>query len=60
MCGHHQTSPASHFTQNVVCTLPTLRGRRTLSGRTLILDDDARTAALATHFGIRLPAVLRC
>jgi N-hydroxyarylamine O-acetyltransferase len=70
MCEHHQTSPASHFTQGVVCTLPTPRGRRTLSGHTLIetegdarretpLDEDARTAALASHFGIRLPAALR-
>jgi N-hydroxyarylamine O-acetyltransferase len=70
MCEYHQTSPSSHFTQNVVCTLPGARGRRTLSGRTLIelegdvrretpLDDAARTEALATHFGIRLPAALR-
>lgn len=70
MCEHHQTSPGSHFTQKVICTLPTARGRVTLSGRALIetagderrettLDDDAVTAALAGHFGIHLPAPLR-
>jgi N-hydroxyarylamine O-acetyltransferase len=70
MCEHHQTSPLSHFTQNVVCTLPGAHGRRTLRGRTLIetegdarretsLDDDTRAEVLATYFGIRLPAPLR-
>jgi N-hydroxyarylamine O-acetyltransferase len=70
MCDHHQTSPDSPFTRRVVCSLPTARGRRTLRGRTLIetegdarreteLDDDARAAALAESFGIRLASPLR-
>jgi N-hydroxyarylamine O-acetyltransferase len=70
MCEYHQASPASHFTQNVICTLPNARGRRTLSGRTLIemegdvrretpLDDDARAKVVASYFGIHLPAALR-
>jgi N-hydroxyarylamine O-acetyltransferase len=69
MCEHHQTSPGSHFTQKIICTLPTARGRVTLSGRALIetagderrettLDDHAVTAALAEHFGIHLPTPL--
>jgi N-hydroxyarylamine O-acetyltransferase len=71
MCEHHQTSPASHFTQKVVCTLPTPRGRVTLSGRALIetageerrettLDGDAVTAVLAERFAVHLPAALPC
>jgi N-hydroxyarylamine O-acetyltransferase len=71
MCDYHQTSPASHFTQNVLCTLPTARGRVTLSGRTLIetdgderretalADGDAVAAVLAERFGVRLPGPLR-
>lgn len=70
MCEYHQTSPESHFTQNVLCSLATERGRRTVSGRTLIetegdarretpLDDDARVEVLATRFGVRLPGALR-
>jgi N-hydroxyarylamine O-acetyltransferase len=70
MCEHHQTSPDSHFTKNVVCTLPTARGRVTLGGRTLIetageerretpLGDGAAVdAALADRFGVRLLAPL--
>jgi N-hydroxyarylamine O-acetyltransferase len=70
MCEYHQTSPGSHFTRKIVCTLPTERGRVTLSGRTLIetvgderretpLDgDEALVTALAERFGVRLPAAL--
>lgn len=68
-CAFHQTSPESHFTRGAVCTLPVGRGRRTLSGRTLIeiegdtrreapLEGAAREEALASLFGIRLPAPL--
>lgn len=68
MCEYHQTSPASHFTQKIVCTRLTARGRVTLSGRVLIetsgderretpLDgDEAVAAALAERFDIHLPA----
>ena len=70
-CWWHQTSPASHFTQSLVCSLLTERGRVTLSDRLLVetvgddrrerhLDGDAATlAAYRDHFGIeltRLPA----
>jgi len=69
MCEYHQTSPASHFTQKVVCSLPGAGGRRTLSGHTLIevagevrretpLDDDARAQALQSHFGIHVTTTL--
>jgi N-hydroxyarylamine O-acetyltransferase len=71
MCDYHQTSPESHFTQKVICSLPTARGRVTLSGRALIETDGgerretpldgegAVTAVLAERFGVRLPAALR-
>ena len=36
MCHFHQTSPESHFTNNVICSLATEDGRITLSGMTLI------------------------
>ena len=36
MCHYHQTSPQSHFTQNLVCSRATPDGRMTLSGMTLI------------------------
>jgi N-hydroxyarylamine O-acetyltransferase len=43
-CWWHQTSPRSHFTQSLVCSLLTEDGRVTLSGRTLI-----RTRVAARH-----------
>jgi N-hydroxyarylamine O-acetyltransferase len=67
MCEYHQTSPQSHFTKQAVCSMPTARGRVTVSGRTLLItdkdsrqeiplqDDAAVAAALREHFGIRLP-----
>jgi N-hydroxyarylamine O-acetyltransferase len=36
MCHYHQTSPASHFTQNRICSRATPDGRITLSGMKLI------------------------
>ena len=68
-CWWHQTSPKSHFTQSLVCSLPTDTGRVTLSGRTLIetvggerlersLASDAETlAAYRNGFGIVLERV---
>lgn len=35
-CWWHQTSPASHFTRSLVCSLLTRTGRMTLSDRTLV------------------------
>ncbi|MFG2652274.1 arylamine N-acetyltransferase [Streptomyces sp. NPDC048436] len=65
----HRTSPRSHFTQSLVCSLLTESGRITLSGRTLTTTEggERRTAELATdadvldayatHFGIALEQV---
>ena len=69
-CWWQQTSPNSHFTRSLVCSLLTEHGRITLSDRTLIrttngqrdertLSDDAEVLdAYRSHFGIvldRLP-----
>jgi len=67
MCHYHQTSPESHFTQQRVCTLPTLSGRITLSDQRLIttrdgerteriLTDQDYRAVLVEQFGIVLSA----
>ncbi|MEU5956259.1 arylamine N-acetyltransferase [Streptomyces sp. NPDC047525] len=65
----HRTSPRSHFTRSLVCSLLTETGRITLSGRTLTtttagerhtveLATDADVLdAYATHFGIALKQV---
>ncbi|WP_409060195.1 arylamine N-acetyltransferase family protein [Streptomyces sp. SYP-A7185] len=65
----HRTSPASHFTRSLVCSMLTGSGRITLSGRTLTtttagerhtaeLATDAEVLdAYATHFGITLEQV---
>lgn len=65
-CWYQQTSPSSHFTQSLTCSLPTADGRVTLSDRLLITtvdgrrterelgsDDDVR-AAYRELFGIHL------
>ncbi|MCX4823007.1 arylamine N-acetyltransferase [Streptomyces sp. NBC_01142] len=65
----HRTSPASHFTQSVVCSRLTPEGRITLSGRKLVTtehgerqeqplaDDAAVLAAYRDHFGLLLDRV---
>lgn len=65
-CRYHQTSPESHFTQKIICSLPTPTGRISLSGKRLITtengqrhvtelaDEHAIQTALYKHFGIRL------
>ncbi|MGW5939791.1 arylamine N-acetyltransferase family protein [Streptomyces celluloflavus] len=65
-CWWNRTSPASHFTRSLVCSLLTDTGRVTLSGRTLVItaDDGTRDErelreaevlpAYRTHFGITL------
>ncbi|MBT2368302.1 arylamine N-acetyltransferase [Streptomyces sp. ISL-10] len=67
---YHRTSPASHFTQSLVCSRLTPEGRVTLSGRKLVVtehgerherqlsDDAAVLAAYQEQFGLvldRLP-----
>ena len=65
-CTHHQTSPASHFTQNPVISKPTARGRITLRGNRLIetiagkktehlIPESALLDAYREHFGVTLP-----
>jgi N-hydroxyarylamine O-acetyltransferase len=65
-CWYQQSSPASHFTRSLVCTLTTVDGQVTLSGRKLIetsgdtraereLDSAAEVLDLyRTVFGIEL------
>lgn len=65
-CWYQQTSPVSHFTQSLTCSLPTAAGRVTLSDRLLITTVDGRRterelgsedevrAAYLEHFGITL------
>lgn len=64
MCHYHQTSPASHFTQNKICTRATPAGRITLADRRLITTENGKRterelgsegewhAALKEHFGV--------
>ncbi|WP_338676621.1 arylamine N-acetyltransferase [Streptomyces sp. SCSIO 30461] len=66
---YHRTSPASHFTQSLVCSRLTEDGRITLTGRKLVttvhgvreerqLGDDAEVlAAYREHFGVALRQV---
>lgn len=66
MCVHHQTSPASHFTQRLICSRATPEGRITLGGMRLIetrghqraehalRDAEALRAALRANFGFEL------
>ena len=67
-CWYHQTSPESHFTRSLTCSLPTTAGRVTLSGTRLIRTEDGRRSeqdlteseTLATYrdvFGIVLDRV---
>jgi N-hydroxyarylamine O-acetyltransferase len=39
MCGYHQTSPDTHFTQRSICTMATRTGRVSLSGDFLTITD---------------------
>lgn len=68
-CWWHRTSPESHFTRSLVCSILTERGRVTLSGRTLVRTEDGDRderelptdaevlAAYRTYFGITLDRV---
>jgi N-hydroxyarylamine O-acetyltransferase len=65
-CAYHQTSPDSHFVQNLICTRATHDGRITLSEMNLIVtrnghrdeitlpSEKERSRVLLEHFGIRL------
>jgi N-hydroxyarylamine O-acetyltransferase len=50
MCRYHQTSPDSHFTQNRVCSVATLKGRITLTEDKLIVTENGmRNESLITN-----------
>lgn len=63
-CLFHQTSPASHFTQNRICSMLTTNGRISVSDTRFIVtengvrndypvrDDEEYRALLLEHFGI--------
>jgi len=65
-CSFHQTSPDSHFTQSIVCTLASQEGRKTLSSENLKISkaDVIKNTPIPTreyfyrllfeHFGIRM------
>ena len=66
MCTFNQTSPESHFTQEVICTMATKSGRVSLSGNSLTITDGSAKVKtkvvsdkdfrhkLRDHFGIQL------
>jgi N-hydroxyarylamine O-acetyltransferase len=68
-CWWQQTAPESHFRAGLICSVLTVDGRISLSGRTLITttnggrteeelaDDAAVLAAYRDHFGIELDRV---
>lgn len=68
-CWWHRTSPESHFTRSLVCSMLTESGRITLSGRNLIRtvdgerfeeplgDDDKVLTAYREWFGVALDRV---
>jgi N-hydroxyarylamine O-acetyltransferase len=66
MCTFHQTSPESHFTQEIICTMATINGRISLSDafltitdgsskkKTKVVSDKDFKHKLMDHFGIQL------
>jgi N-hydroxyarylamine O-acetyltransferase len=42
MCNYHQTSPDSHFTWKRICSLPTEKGRITITGNTLKITSQGK------------------
>ncbi|MFD5572301.1 arylamine N-acetyltransferase family protein [Streptomyces cadmiisoli] len=71
-CWWHSNAPQAHFTQNLVCSLPTENGRVTISGQRLVITDGGHSSevelpqetvleAYRDHFGIvldRMPELL--
>jgi N-hydroxyarylamine O-acetyltransferase len=68
-CRYHQTSPESHFTQKLICSLPTKVGRITLTGSLLkitsgknivekkLKDEKEVNEVLMTYFKLRMPGI---
>jgi len=60
MCEYHQSSPESHFTQNIICSKATDEGRVTISGNRLIVTSADGTRNESTLSGVEeLLQVLR-
>lgn len=66
MCDFHQTSSQSHFTKKLICSLPTINGRVTITGGTLKISEKGQISeiklnneseienALMEYFGITI------
>lgn len=59
MCHYHQSSSDSHFTQQRICSLPTLTGRVTLSGSVLKIRDRDMVSERALASDVELTEVLQ-
>lgn len=59
MCQFHQSSPHSIFTKGLVCTLPTIEGRITLTQRRLTIVNAGARSEIAVRDDVHLNALLR-
>ena len=59
MCQFHQTSPESHFTQRLICSLPTFNGRITLTGNVLKLTCNGSVIERTLHTERAIQQVLK-
>ncbi len=58
-CLYHQTSPESHFTQKIICSLPTQEGRITLTGNTLKITEKGVITERQLKSKLEIEQVLR-
>ncbi len=58
-CEYHQTSPESHFTQKLICSLPTQDGRITLTGNTFKITGNETITERTLHNKQEVEDVLR-
>ena len=58
MCVFHQTSPASHFTQKRICSLPREEGRVSLTGNTLKITNNGDSKIRRLHSEAEVHKVL--
>ncbi len=58
-CQYHQTSPESHFTQKIICSLPTQDGRITLTGNTLKITEKGVITERQLKSNLEIEQVLR-
>lgn len=59
MCQFHQTSSESHFTQKLICSLPTQNGRLTLTGNVLRLTHNDSVMERTLHSDRAIQQVLQ-